>query len=58
MGEVLKVMGAVLIGIVCICLMPFVLVFVGMMFRFLMSLDVTWLIVAVLAAIVGYLIWG
>lgn len=58
MGEVLKVMGAVLIGIVCICLMPFVVVFVGMMFRFLMSLDVTWLIVAVLAAIVGYLIWG
>lgn len=58
MGEVLKVVGAVLIGIVCICLMPFVIVFIGLMFKFLMSLDVTWLIVMVLAAIVGYLIWG
>lgn len=58
MGEVLKVMGAILVGIVCICLMPFVIVFIGLMFKFLMSLDVTWLIVMVLAAIVGYLIWG
>lgn len=58
METVLKIAGILLVAIVLAVALPFIITYAGLLFGFLMDLDVTWLLLFVLAAIVGYLIWG